>query len=498
MNPSGSPNSSSASSVSTMPEEHDLLRSRIHALEETVRVLQNENTQLVDRAEDTLLLSIIAEEISAATDARDVLDRGLERISCLKDIPLCACFAVTEDDVRAISVYLNYTTDADRKLDVPLTHELRHLADGQRVYLDKDELRGLRPAAGWPGGRTPNGALVLARGTHEGARLVFLFADDSDDEHLGPLGIMLARTVDMLAARIDNLDLLSSLSAVNAELERTNEALRRATQAKSEFLATMSHEIRTPLSAILGYTQLLCNDPDITGRQREQLSTIAQSGELLLALLNDILDMSAIESGRVTVSPEDFELASLMLELETVFSGSASAKGLSLELILDGDAPETVNTDKAKVRQILANLLSNAIKFTQQGGIVVRARCTPSGQDRLRLHFDVEDTGMGIDAEEMGLLFDRFQQTSSGRELGTGTGLGLAISREYARQLGGDIDVHSELGAGSTFSVTIGARPTTHPPASEADHRSQVAAVPTAPAGLTALVADDYEALRLL
>jgi len=251
--------------------------------------------------------------------------------------------------------------------------------------------------------------------------------------------------------------------------EEAQRAAEAANRAKSVFLANMSHELRTPLNAILGFTQLMGRDPHLTPPQRENLDTISRSGQHLLTLINDVLEMSKIEAGRSHLFPENFDLHRLLEALEDMFYLRATEKGLQLLLERAPDVPHYVRTDESKLRQVLINLLSNAIKFTDEGGITVRVRqvaldvegqaTQPLPPAAVRLQFEVEDTGVGIVPEELSALFDPFVQTASGQESKEGTGLGLPISQEYVRLMGGEITVSSTVGHGSVFQFEIQAVP---------------------------------------
>jgi signal transduction histidine kinase/CheY-like chemotaxis protein len=247
--------------------------------------------------------------------------------------------------------------------------------------------------------------------------------------------------------------------------ERERQAAEAANHAKSAFLANMSHELRTPLNAILGFTQLMSRDQRLMPDQHENLSVINRSGEHLLALINDVLEMSKIEAGRTTLVEHTFDLHYMLDGLEDMFHLKAANKGLHLIVERTPDVPRSVCTDEGKLRQVLMNLLSNAIKFTEDGGVIVRVtseekadqepndgRATASAQQLL---FEIEDTGVGIAQDEIDQLFDAFVQTSSGRQSQEGTGLGLPISRQFVRLMGGDIYVRSQPGEGSTFAFHI-------------------------------------------
>src|SRR5947209_418974 len=210
------------------------------------------------------------------------------------------------------------------------------------------------------------------------------------------------------------------------ERKRYEESLQQANRAKSVFLANMSHEIRTPMNEILGFSQLMLRDQDLTPRQCQYLGTINRSGEHLLALINDILEMSKIEAGRTTLNLTTFDLPGLLEDLEMMFRVRTDGKKLSFSVDLIGDVPRYVVTDVNKLRQVLINVLGNAVKFTDQGGVGVRVRADGTGP---RLRVEIEDTGPGISPEDQAKLFRQFEQTKTGQQAGTGTGLGLAISR---------------------------------------------------------------------
>jgi PAS domain S-box-containing protein len=245
-----------------------------------------------------------------------------------------------------------------------------------------------------------------------------------------------------------------------SELQKARREAEAANQAKSAFLANMSHELRTPLNAILGFTQLMNRDPNLTSQQKENLGIINRSGEHLLALINDVLEMSKIEAGQVRLQQTSFDLYHLLDSLEEMFHLRATDKGLTLSFERAENVPQYVRTDEGKLRQVLSNLLGNAVKFTQRGGVALRVTTLPGLKEERTLHLEVEDTGPGIAPEDLTTVFDPFVQATSGHDSVStqhheGTGLGLSISRQFVRLMGGDIIASSKLGQGSLFAFDV-------------------------------------------
>ncbi|MBE9225491.1 PAS domain S-box protein [Phormidium sp. LEGE 05292] len=238
-------------------------------------------------------------------------------------------------------------------------------------------------------------------------------------------------------------------------LQKALAAAQAASISKSRFLSQMSHELRTPLNAILGFSQVMARSKSLSAEQQEQLKIINRSGEHLLNLIDDILSMSKIEAGQITLNENRFDLYQLLNDIEQMLRFKAAGKGLQLIFERSANLPQYIESDESKLRQILINLLGNAVKFTNEGTIYLRAKLGNSQQAQSLINFEVEDTGAGIAPEEIPTMFDPFVQTETGRKSMQGTGLGLPISRQFVRLMGGDIAVKSQLGRGTIFTFDI-------------------------------------------
>lgn len=248
---------------------------------------------------------------------------------------------------------------------------------------------------------------------------------------------------------------VTALRERERELKKARKQAEAANEAKSAFLANISHEIRTPLNGILGMAQHMAAG-DLTAEQKDQIDTILDSGKTLMAILNDVLDLSKIEAGKFDISPIDNDLGHLLHRVEKLFAPRAAEKGIGLTLSINPDMVSFLRFDPVRVRQCVSNLISNAIKFTEKGTVTISAATVPAGDDGFEVRISIADTGMGMSAQTLDKLFAPFTQaeTSTARRFG-GTGLGLSISRKLARLMDGDVTATSEEGKGSTFTFTF-------------------------------------------
>lgn len=295
---------------------------------------------------------------------------------------------------------------------------------------------------------------------------------------------------------------ISERKQVEVESLQARELAEQASRTKSEFLANISHEVRTPLNALMGLTRLLM-DSRLDEEQRSWLDLMDSSAHSLLGLLNDVLDLSRIEAGKLDIEKVPFRLHETLEELSTLYAGQAHAKSMKWTLQLASNLPNMVEGDPGRLRQVLANLLSNALKFTPKGGeIRVSAELADGAPGQRLLKLQVQDSGVGIAKDHQATIFDAFTQAdaSTARRFG-GSGLGLAICAKLTRLMGGQIELASELGQGSTFTVTL---PLHEPAANNDDPKSapaelqELARADERFSGMTVLVAEDHPVNELL
>jgi signal transduction histidine kinase/CheY-like chemotaxis protein len=314
-----------------------------------------------------------------------------------------------------------------------------------------------------------------------------------DFSHVTPI-----RDTDEIGALTENFNAMLKSLRESAGLRTDKETAETANQAKSAFLANMSHELRTPLNAILGFAQILSRGANLDEEQRDNIRTITRSGSHLLSLINDILDMSKIEAGRVEVTPSVFDLPELLASLERMFAVKAREKTLTMIFDASPELPRYILADEGKLRQVLVNLVGNAVKFTQAGGVTLRVRPGAEAAGDVRLFFEVEDTGVGIAPEETEALFEPFVQSRRSPVAQEGTGLGLSICRTYVALLGGKITVQSEVGKGTIFRFDVKATPAAASQAAAAEPVRRITGLAPGQPVFRLIVAEDRDSNREL
>jgi signal transduction histidine kinase/DNA-binding response OmpR family regulator len=347
----------------------------------------------------------------------------------------------------------------------------------------------------------PLGHLLHGIEAVSSGNFVPLEGGEKDDE----LGRM-AHAFNKMAAKLEtqqqelltlNQGLEQRVEERTAELEQARDSAEAANRAKSLFLSNMSHELRTPLNAILGFAQLMQHAHNLTQVQQHDLGTINNSGQHLLALINDVLEISRIESGRLSLTPNIFNLHTLLGAVEEMIRLRADRQGLSLRAELADDLPEFVEGDEHRLRQVLINLLGNAVKYTDSGWVDMRVRLDHS-PPASSVRFEVEDTGLGIDESDRRRIFEPFFQAAGGIAKGEGTGLGLAISHEYVALMGGKITVESHPGEGSLFHFSIPLEGVDSATVTEAEGKRQVIGLQPGQLNFRILVAEDNSDSRQL
>ena len=402
------------------------LKTANHLISQTNRQLENQTLALGRQAEELQNAKQRAEELGAFGQ---ILDRSLNEI---------------------------YIFDMDTLCFV-------HVNDGARdnIGYTMQELRGLTPIDIKPEHTAESFANLvgpLLDGTQNCIKFRTVHRRKDGTEY--PVEVHLEVSVlgerPVFAAVI--LDITNRLQ-IETQLQVSRERALAADRSKSEFLANMSHEIRTPMTAILGFNDILLDS--VTGRENiEAARTVKKNGEYLIDLINDILDLSKVEAGRLDIELTDCSPQEIVAEVASLMRVRAAAKNLPLEVRFDGPIPETIQTDLTRLRQLLINIVGNAIKFTEFGSVQIITSLVKQSDDESILRFDITDTGLGIAEDKLDKIFLPFTQADSSttRQFG-GTGLGLTICKRVAELLGGEVSVTSSLGKGSTFSITIATGP---------------------------------------
>jgi PAS domain S-box-containing protein len=349
----------------------------------------------------------------------------------------------SEQELTSMSCF-----DVTFKDDIPISRDLfLRLKSGERAGFQIDKRNVRRDGEPiWVAMKAQ-----AVRDADNNFRYAFAMAEDITERMHAQA--VLQRAHDELEERVAQRT--AQLSQMNTLLSQAKEVAETANRAKSEFLARMSHELRTPLNSVLGYAQILTRDTNLTAWQRQGLEIMRRSGESLLAMINEILDLSKIEAGQMELHPKDFHLPAFFSELSEITLQRAKQKGIAFAFEADSELPGIVRGDEQRLRQLLLNLLSNAVKFTDAGGVTLRVRLVPGERGGARLYFDVADTGIGIEPHQLQEIFLPFHQVGDRHRRAEGTGLGLTIGRELAHMMGGDLSVQSAPGKGSVFSGVI-------------------------------------------
>ncbi len=317
--------------------------------------------------------------------------------------------------------------------------------------------------------------------------------DTRRPDEIGDLANGINEMANQLSTLVNNLE--TRVKERTQELQAAREAAESANLAKSKFLSSMSHELRTPLNAILGFSQIMGRDQKLDARHREHLKIITRSGDHLLSLINDVLEMSKIEAGQSALNPAPYDLRTMLKSIQDMFQLRAESKHIQLLFEVDTSVPRYVNGDEAKLRQVLVNLISNAVKFTHQGGVALRSRYDHAAQ---RILFEVEDTGEGIAEQDMEKLFRPFVQTASGVRSQQGTGLGLSISQQFVTMMGGHLALRSEVGRGTIFSFSIPLELASESDLPQAPSRRRVVGIKSPHREIRVLIVDDRPENRQL
>jgi len=419
------------------------------------------NEALSQQTATAEILRVIA---ASPTDLATVLDTIVASAVRLGDAGYSTIWRVDSDVLRCVAYRQTYDASFDPQVGrtLPITRNTmtgRTVLDGRVIHIanvDTDENRREFPES-VPYTRTGPMTRLHIPLLRDGVGIGMLGVSRLEVRPFTEAQIALLEAfADQAVIAIENTRLFEELQAANRQLGDANEQLAEASQHKSQFLANMSHELRTPLNAIIGYSEMLQEEAEDTGDEAHlpDLQRINSAGKHLLGLINDILDLSKIEAGRMDLDLATFDILTMVRDVEAIVQPLVEKNANTLVVSCPKDAG-TIHADQTKVRQALFNLLSNAAKFTERGTVTLSVERAP-GEDGDWLTFAVADTGIGMTDEQLGRLFEAFSQAeASTRSKYGGTGLGLAISRHFAQMMGGDLTVESEYGRGSTFRVRL-------------------------------------------
>ena len=409
-------------------------------------VIVNDITEL-KKAEISLQEVSTRLELATRAGGVGVWEFDIETNSLIWDEQMYALYGIKKEDfVGAYETWLHGVHPDDKERG---NKEIQMAISGEKSF--DTEFRVV-----WPDGSIHTIRAMASLQCDENSKACKLIGTNWDITLQKQIEERLFNTAEILKIKNEELDV--AFREAEMAFARANEMTAEAEAAnktKTMFLANMSHEIRTPLNAIIGFSQLMNRDKQLTATQKEYNLSIIRAGEHLLELINDILELAKVEAGRIELHPTTIELPRFLSDIQMIFRERTNSKHITFSFEIADDVPQFVVVDHGKLRQIFINLIGNAVKFTDQGGIAVRVKVVTKADKKNYLYVEVQDTGSGIKPDEIKNLFQHFVQTSSGKNKGTGTGLGLALSKEIATLMGGDIKVQSDVDKGSLFTFYV-------------------------------------------
>lgn len=489
-----------------------VFRMRVHAMQlekqrgQLEMKRQRAEAELARQFQRGMLLENTAKEMRQSADEVEVLTLALNQLQEHLGVAFCHLHSYSASEGKLGQVVASAAEGSGAvdwpSLEVENTYVSRAVARDRAAVVADD--RAIAQLLGTFGSLHNVKSLVLVRTSYQNAANGVLVIEQCAEKSWSDDDIQLVEAVaGQVGLAIAQNDLVGKEEAQRRELEQAKVQAEVANKAKTEFLAKMTHELRTPLNSILGFAQLLSREEDTNESQRDTLEIINNSGEHLLEIINDVLEISKIEAGRIELVPERFALDRMMQSVKQMLAPKALSQGVDFRFDV-GRIPNRIVTDKGKLRQVLVNLLGNALKFTDQGSISLKVWSEEipkaDGTSQARLFFEIRDTGRGIAQDEIGNLFQKFVQAEAGKKSHQGTGLGLAISKHFIQIMGGDVTVESELGVGTVFKFDVVCDEVDYSASEEtADHRARmVKGLVAGQEDFRILVAEDQIANRLL